>query len=480
MELKLYNTLSRTLEVFKPVTPGEVKMYACGITVQDHSHIGHARQAIVFDVLRKFLEFAGYKVTYIRNFTDVDDKIIAKAIAQGKESHEISEYFIAESQKDLAALKVDGATIEPKVTEHIPDIIAFIQRLVDKGHAYVSDGEVLFDVQSFEGYGKLSNRKLDDQVSDDPSPNKRNPQDFSLWKPAKPQEPFWESPWGPGRPGWHIECSVMSHKYLGETFDIHGGGHDLVFPHHENEIAQSEACTGKPFANYWIHNGLVMVNGQKMSKSLGNFYTIKDALAKFPVDVIRYVVLSHNYSTAIDFSEDIFLNARKRTHYFYKSLAQMDNIAALEGKQDPLLQETIAALTNGFTDAMCDNFNTARVIALWSDSFKAANDFIADKKTKPADKAYAVREFLKAFRIQANLMHLFDETPSEFLTTMKHSVITQNGITEAHIQAKITERAEARKNKDFARSDAIRDELATMKIALLDTPNGTEWDVIFD
>ncbi len=480
MEIKLYNTLSRTLEIFKSTKPNHVDMYACGITVQDYSHIGHARQAIVFDVIRKFLEFAGYSVTYVRNFTDIDDKIIAKAITQGKTATEISEFFIAESSKDLHSLKVDGATVEPKVTEHIPDIIAFIQRLIDKGHAYVSNGEVLFDVQSFKDYGKLSNRKLDDQVSDDVSPNKRNPQDFSLWKPAKPNEPFWDSPWGTGRPGWHIECSVMSHKYLGETFDIHGGGHDLVFPHHENEIAQSEACTGKPFANYWIHNGLVMVNGQKMSKSLGNFYTIKDAVAKFPVDVIRYVVLSHNYSTAIDFSEDIFLNARKRTHYFYKSLAQMDSIAGLQGKDENLLCDIITLLTSGFNDAMCDNFNTARVVALWSDSFKAMNDFITDKKNKPADKAFTVREFLKAFRIQAKLMRLFDEAPIEFLTAMKHSVIAQNGITEAQIQTKITERTEARKNKDFARSDAIRDELASMKIALLDTPNGTEWDVIFD
>ncbi len=480
MEIKLYNTLSRSVEIFKPIVPNTMKMYACGITVQDHSHIGHARQAIVFDVIRKFFEFAGYKVDYIRNFTDIDDKIIAKAALTGKKAHEISEFFIAESTKDLQMLKVDGATVEPKVTEHIEDIIAFIQKLIDKGNAYVSNGEVLFDVKSFDGYGKLSNRKLDEQVSEDETPNKRNPQDFSLWKPAKPGEPFWESPWGIGRPGWHIECSVMSYKYLGETFDIHGGGHDLVFPHHENEIAQSEACTGKPFANYWIHNGLVMVNGQKMSKSLGNFYTIKDALVKFQPDVIRYVVLSHNYSTAIDFSEDIFLNANKRTHYFYKSLALIKSITGLDGKKENLLPGIIDGMDAAFTEAMSDNFNTARVIANWSDIFKTLNELITSKTVKNNDKAYTLTLFLEAFARQTAILRIFDEDPAAFLQEFRQKFAASNSIDAAVISAKIAERTAARANKDFKRSDEIRDELKAMKIAVLDSQNGTEWDILLD
>jgi cysteinyl-tRNA synthetase len=291
MSIKVYNTLSKKVEEFIPLQPDRVTMYACGITVYDEAHIGHASQAVFFDVIRTYLVHKGHKVSYVRNFTDIDDKIIKRANETKKLASEISEKYIAETRNDLAKIKVRPADIEPKVTEHIPDIIAFIEALISKGFAYPSAGDVLFSVEKCADYGKLSNRTVEDLMGLELDSKKKNPADFSLWKAAKQGEPSWDSPWGKGRPGWHIECSVMARKYLGDTLDIHGGGIDLLFPHHENEIAQSESLTGKPLSRYWLHNGLVMVNNQKMSKSLGNFYTIKEALEKFEPDVIRYISL---------------------------------------------------------------------------------------------------------------------------------------------------------------------------------------------
>ncbi|HAH31884.1 MAG TPA: cysteine--tRNA ligase, partial [Elusimicrobia bacterium] len=300
--MKIYNSLTRAKEEFKQITPGEVKMYACGITVYDECHIGHAMQAVFFDVIRRYLEHIGNKVTYVRNYTDVDDKIIAKGVELGCDPLDVSARYIAESEKDMAALKVRPATHQPKVSDNIREIQDFISGLLAKGAAYVSSGEVFFDVPKFKDYGRLSGRKTEELLSEEaPVAGKRSPFDFSLWKPAKPGEPAWDSPWGRGRPGWHIECSALANKFLGKTLDIHGGGLDIIFPHHENEIAQSEALNSCKFANYWIHNGLVMVDNRKMSKSLKNFYTIKEALAKYQADVIRYMILSFSVSSNVNF-----------------------------------------------------------------------------------------------------------------------------------------------------------------------------------
>ncbi|MBU1118177.1 cysteine--tRNA ligase, partial [Patescibacteria group bacterium] len=363
--MKLYNSLSRKTENFVPLDPSMVKIYSCGVTTYDEIHLGHVRQAVVFDVLRNYFEYLGYKVIYVRNFTDIDDKIIKKANDKHQDPLELSDYYVQETVKDLRKLKVGDATFQPKVTETIPEIIDFIGALIDKGNAYVANGEVLFDVDSFAQYGKLSGRKTEDLVSGDESANKRKPYDFSLWKPAKEGEPFWDSPWGSGRPGWHIECSVMAKKYLGDTFDIHGGGLDLVFPHHENEIAQSEAANGKVLANYWMHNGLVNLNGKKMSKSLGNFYTVKDLLKKYTVDEIRLAVLSRGFSLPLNFSEKLFVTTRKKLYNFYKILSKIDSILSgtiPDFSVNWAKYEKIDKLESNFKTAMDDNFNTAKAI----------------------------------------------------------------------------------------------------------------------
>ncbi len=480
--LKIYNTLSRQLESFKSINENEVRMYACGITVYDESHVGHASQAIVFDAIRNILKYLGFKVTYVRNFTDIDDKIIRKAATSGKTANEIATFYIRDSSKDMAALKVRPADHEPRVTDHVPDIIEFIRQLVEKGYAYVNNHEVMFDVEKFTEYGKLSRQKLDQQVSTEDTPNKRKPWDFSLWKPAKEGEPSWESPWGPGRPGWHIECSVMANKYLGKTLDIHGGGLDLIFPHHENEIAQSEACSGQPFANYWVHNGLVMVDGKKMAKSLGNFYTIKDILKKFHPDIIRFTVFSNHYSSNIDFAESIFTTSSKRVYYFYKTLNTVDQLLKTfpPGDEINLLPEVIAGIREGFREAVLDNFNTARVLANFSELFTQINAFLSAPKPKMKQKAYTLRLFREEFKKVADVLGIFDEAPEAFIKEFKQRFLKEHNISAVEIEEKIAVRAEARKNKDFETADIIRQQMKERKIMIQDTPQGVEWDVILD
>lgn len=483
--LKINNTLTRKLEAFKPIEDKKVRMYACGITVYDESHVGHASQAIIFDTIRRILQYLGYHVTYVRNFTDIDDKIIKKANETGKTPTEISELYIQDSIDDLKSLKVRSADHEPKVTEHVPDIVNFIQEIIDNGFAYVQDGEVLFDVMKFhqeKAYGRLSGQKLDELVSADETQNKKNPQDFSLWKPHKEGEPFWESPWGPGRPGWHIECSVMASRYLGDTLDIHGGGHDLVFPHHENEIAQSEARSSKPFSNYWIHNGLVMVDGRKMSKSLGNFYTIKEIVKKFHPDIVRYTVFSNHYSSHIDFAESIFRNSSKRVHYYYKTLQAIDQaIATIQpANEDNLLPELIDGIQANFRAAVSDNFNTAKALASFSDLFAQLNTFITQKKPKMKQKIHTLKLFRQEFAKVAEVLGMLDENPAEFLESFRTRFLAENNLKLEDIQAKITERVEAKKNKDYETADRIREELNKQKIQLMDTPQGVEWDVHFE
>ena len=339
--MQLYNTLSRQKETFKPLTPGKVGLYACGVTVYDDCHLGHARSCVAFEVLVRYLERRGLKVTWVRNFTDIDDKILRRAQETGVPWKEVAERYIASFREDMTALGVPPAQIEPKATEHIPQILDLIRRLEDLGFAYgrQTGGDVFFRVRRFPGYGKLSGQKVEDMESGariEVDPNKEDPLDFVLWKASKPGEPAWDSPWGPGRPGWHIECSAMSMQYLGETFDLHGGGQDLVFPHHENELAQSEAATGKPFARYWLHHGLLTINAEKMSKSLGNFFTVKEVLARFPAEVVRFFLINCHYRSPLDFSDAALAEAETALLRLYTCLARIqDVLRALPGPEAP-------------------------------------------------------------------------------------------------------------------------------------------------
>ncbi|MBN1413412.1 MAG: cysteine--tRNA ligase [Spirochaetales bacterium] len=480
MALQIYNTLTKKKEEFTTLTPGKVKMYACGVTVYDESHIGHASQAIIFDVIRNYLEYSGYEVTYVRNFTDIDDKIIKKANETGKDALEISSHFIKRSQEDMALLKIRPATHEPRVSNHIPDIISFIEGLISKGHAYQAGGDVLFDISTFKEYGKLSKRKIDELINEDTGA-KKNPGDFALWKGVKPGEPSWDSPWGKGRPGWHIECSVMAKKYLGETLDIHGGGMDLVFPHHENEIAQSEALHDKPFSRFWIHNGLIMVNRQKMSKSLGNFYTITRAAEKAPTDVIRFMILSCHYGSNIDFMESNLTTASKRVHYFYRTLSKISQLCSSvkETDSEDLLKDLNTSMEKEFRAAMDDDFSTAKVIAFLSETFSQINEFLDDKSIKPGRKIHSLNNFKTGLLKVTSVLNILNDEPEAFLKSFRTLYLKNNGIDEKEITDLINKRSDARKAKDFTLSDKIRDELADKNILVQDTPSGTEWDILF-
>lgn len=479
--MKIYNTLTRVKEEFIPISKGVIKMYACGITPYDEIHIGHAVQAVVYDVMNAYFQYRGYEVNYVRNYTDVDDKIIKRANDEGKESTEVSSHFMKENSLDLDHLKVHKAGHEPKVTECIPDIIEYIQVLLDKGFAYVVDGEVFFDIDKYTKYGHLSNRKREDLINSEVSPNKRNNNDFVLWKPHKEGEPFWEAPWSKGRPGWHIECSVMAHKYLGDSIDIHGGGLDLLFPHHENEIAQSEAYSGKTFAKYWVHNGLVMIDGTKMSKSLGNFMTVKEALKDFFPEEIRYAILTHKYSSAIDFSDDLFRNVRKRLYYFYSTLAKMNEVIGASGKSDEsaTVPENIAKLESRFIEFMDDDFNSPRVISELADIFKDLNKVIISSKYSPVAKKYIFETFFKSFGTISKILRLFEEDPREYIDGLKKKVLADKNVAVEYINEKLSERQSAKETKDYETADKISSELRERGISIQDSPDSVTWDIIF-
>ncbi|HEX2769405.1 MAG TPA: cysteine--tRNA ligase, partial [Geobacteraceae bacterium] len=389
MPLRVYNTLTAGKEEFVPLRPGKVGMYVCGVTVYDYSHIGHARANVVFDVICRYLRFLGYDVTYVRNYTDIDDKIINRANSEGVPFNEITERFIREFDHDMAELGLELPTFQPKATEHVADIIALVNSLIDKGHAYAAGGDVYFCVEKFATYLKLSRRNLEEMQAGariEVGEKKRHPMDFALWKEAKPGEPFWESPWGKGRPGWHIECSAMSIRYLGETFDIHGGGKDLIFPHHENEIAQSEAATGHPFVRYWLHNGFVNINAEKMSKSLGNFFTIREVLERYDSEVLRFFLISAHYRSPLDFSDQNLTEAESGMERIYGALAGIDAVLAI-GEEAPgaginpdhlnvaerELLDKSDALPERFTEAMDDDFNTAQALGHIFDLVRCIN-----------------------------------------------------------------------------------------------------------
>lgn len=473
MSLKIYNVLNRKKEEFKPIEFGKVRMYACGITVSGEAHVGHAYQAIIFDIIRKYMEYIGYDVTYVRNYTDVDDKIILKARELNEDPTVFAEKNIESIEKDLKALGVDRPTIQSKATECIDDMIEFIKKLIDKGYAYsTKEGNVYFEVSKFQNYGKLSHQNLDEQlvaVRKELEPGKINDKDFALWKNAKDDEIWWESPWGKGRPGWHIECSTMSMKYLGESLDIHGGGRDLVFPHHENEIAQTEALTGKTFANYWIHNGLIKVNGQKMSKSLNNGILLKDLLKKYNFEVIRFVLENNIYRSDLNICDGIFEEKEKQLYLIYKVLNIIDK-SSINLSVDINSDEYKEVIKN-FENDMNDDFNYALAISRIFDYINRINKLITEKNCQEAlNIATAMKKTYK-------LLGLFSQTPEIFINEIKLKFLNENNIDEEYINDLISKRKEYKDLKKFEEADKIRDLLLEKSIVLNDTREGTFWDI---
>jgi len=486
MTLRVYNTLSGSKEEFVPLVPGKVGMYVCGVTVYDYCHIGHARANIVFDVVYRYLQYAGYDVTYVRNYTDVDDKIINRANERGIPAQQLAEQFIRAFDEDMAALGVKRATIEPKATEHIGDIIAIIRQLIDKGHAYAAQGDVYFAVGTFGDYLKLSGRNLEEMQAGAriaPGEHKRNPMDFALWKAAKPGEPAWDSPWGAGRPGWHIECSAMSTRFLGESFDIHGGGKDLVFPHHENEIAQSECAHGRPFAKYWLHNGFVNVNSEKMSKSLGNFFTIREILQKYDAETVRFFILSAHYRSPIDFSDRNLEEAQAGLSRIYEGLQAAQVALEGPGADDSTVSDEqgevigrLDALESAFCEAMDDDFNTALALGHIFDAVRGINRIVAAGWHLNSELVYDAlqRAAYRIVRLGA-VIGAFQSPPGEWLERQKAAGLAEAGLTPEAIEALIAERRQARQERNFARADQIRQELDARGILLLDGPEGTTW-----
>lgn len=478
MSLRVYNTMSSKKEEFQPRVPGKVGMYVCGVTVYDYCHIGHARANIVFDVIYRYLQFSGYETTYVRNYTDVDDKIINRANERGISSKELAEEFITAFDEDMDALGLVRPTHEPRATEYIDKIVEICQVLIDKGFAYASSGDVYYRVDKFDNYLQLSKRNMEEMQAGAriaPGDQKENPMDFALWKGAKPGEPSWESPWGAGRPGWHIECSAMSSSLLGDSFDIHGGGRDLIFPHHENEIAQSEGASGKPFVKYWLHNGFVNVDQEKMSKSLGNFFTIRDILKTYDAEVIRFFILSAQYRSPIDFSDQNLAEAQSGLRRFYEALESAE--AATEGiDQNDASSEEGAKVEVKFHEAMDDDFNTALAIAHLFDGVRTMNRFVATKKFRKNPELVAQVCDLHATILRlGEVLGLYRSQPTEWLEKVKLAGLKKLEITEEEIVDFIEQRLQARSGKDFARADEIRGELEAKGILLLDTREGTNW-----
>lgn len=471
MALKVYNSLKQKKEEFTPLEPGKVRMYVCGITAYDECHLGHARAAVVFDVIYRYLKHKGFDVTCVRNFTDVDDKIINKSNETGQSCQEITDHYIASYKKEMTRLNVQTPDHEPKATEHIQEMIELISTLEKKGYAYEAGGDVFFSVRKFSSYGKLSHKNIDELESGarvEINEQKRDPLDFVLWKKAKPNEPKWPSPWGEGRPGWHIECSVMSMKYLGESFDIHGGGRDLIFPHHENEITQSEGATDKPFARYWIHNGFVNINAEKMSKSLGNIRQIGAILDRWDPEVVRYFLLSAHYRSALDFTDEAMTNAQEALMRFYETLLRLQK--ALKG-MGVLHVDYERVLTKG----MDDDFNTTLVIGEIFRYVRQMNAKLDEKGNWDPDN---FQEIFRGVKLISDVLGIFGSNPQDFIDRQKKKGLAGTKLSETDIEVKIAERIEARASKDWKRADVIRDELAAHGIALKDNPDGTtSWTI---
>ncbi|WP_353683318.1 cysteine--tRNA ligase [Thermodesulfovibrio sp. 3907-1M] len=485
--MKVFNTLTGRLEEFEPINNRKVGIYACGVTVYDLCHIGHARSAVVFDVIVRYLRYLGYDVKFVRNFTDIDDKIINRANKEGVSWKEIAEKYTEEYYKDMDRLGIARADIEPKATEHIKEMIEIIQKLIEKGYAYqVDEGDaksVYFSVERFPSYGKLSKKKIDELMSGarvEVDERKKSPLDFALWKASKPGEPWWDSPWGKGRPGWHIECSAMSIKYLGETLDIHGGGVDLIFPHHENEIAQSEAFTGKTFAKYWIHNGFVTMNKEKMSKSLGNVLNIRDLLEIYDAEALRLFLLSSHYRSPIEFAHEYVKEAEATLDRVYSTMMRIEDLIASDSPKDEnnqdfkRIQSEFENLKSEFEKAMDEDFNTARAVAVIFEFIKELNRFM-DKKPSGKEEVNLLFNSKKIIRELGSVLNLFQREPIQWYRDLLK--IKKIEITEDEINRLIEERTQARKNKDWQRADSIREELFSKGIILEDKPGKTIWKV---
>ena len=480
--MKIFNSMTKKKEEFVPINGNNVTMYACGVTVYDLSHIGHARQAIVYSMMADYLRYKGYNVKYVRNYTDVDDKIIKRANEYGKNALEFSKEQIEETEKDMAGLHITEADVKTKASEYIDKIIEFVERLIEKGYAYKTEkGDVYYSVRKFKEYGKLSHRNVDDMLNGvriELEEGKKDPIDFALWKSAKPGEIYWESPWGKGRPGWHIECSVMALDTLGQTIDIHGGGRDLLFPHHENEIAQSESLTGKKFANIWSHCGLIKINGEKMSKSLGNSLTIRDALKKYDYETIKYVMFSKHYGSDVDLSDNDYSLAENHLNYFYTSIKEMnkyikDNLVKGYDVKDDIADSIIPK----FVENMDEDFNTTASIANLYNIFKYANNIMKTSKDKTKeDIANILRKILKNVHEVYSVLGLFDQNPDEYITKLKNKYLKELDIDEENIKQEIEKRAKAKQNKDFEKADKIRNALEAKGIILKDSKEGTSWD----
>jgi cysteinyl-tRNA synthetase len=477
MPLRVWNSLTDKKEELLPLHPNKVGIYVCGITVYDLPHLGHARFLVAFDIMVRFLRWEGLEVTYVRNWTDVDDKIIRRAVERGEDPSELAARFIQACREDMEKLNVLPGDVEPKATDHIPEMIALIGTLVAKGHAYASGGDVYFAVRSFPQYGKLSRRNLDDLRAGarvDPGEAKRDPLDFALWKATKPGEPgsvSWKSPWGPGRPGWHIECSAMAQRYLGISFDVHGGGKDLVFPHHENEIAQSEAASGQPLARYWLHNGFVTLDFEKMSKSVGNVKTLRDLLAHWDGEALRALLLSTHYRHPINFTESAVADADARVDYFYETLLKSESY--LEQKKWKGAASQVEEARARFRAAMEDDFNTAEALATLTALYSQLNARV-DAKAEVG----GVAALLHTARALGQVLGLVSRAPRDAVRQRRALAAARKGIDPAWVEERIAQRLEARRSRDFSRADAIRGEMLERGVELRDAASGTDWRVL--
>ncbi len=481
--MRVYNTLTGKKEDLVPLTPGKIGMYACGVTVYDVCHIGHARSAIIFDVIRKYLRFRGLDVKYVRNFTDIDDKIINRSKQEGIGWDEVARKYTGEYYRDMDRLGVGRADVEPKATEHIPEIVSIVCGLVEKGFAYVVDGDVYFEVKKFSDYGKLSKRDIEDMLAGarvEVDERKKNPMDFALWKSSKEGEPSWESPWGPGRPGWHIECSAMTMKHLGESFDIHGGGADLIFPHHENELAQSEAYTGKPFVKYWIHNGFITIDKEKMSKSLGNFFTIKEILDKFDPEVLRFFLLSTHYRSPIEFSDASLREAELSIDRYYTTLTRIEDFLKESSDkvkttaEEKTLEDVLSSFMDKFRESMDDDFNTALALGHIFELIREVNKYL-DSKPSGQKARELISKTADLLNQSGKVLNIFNRRPEEWYDALM--VTKRISFSKADILDKIKQRQDARHTKDWAAADSIRKELEAQGIILEDKKDGSTWKV---
>jgi cysteinyl-tRNA synthetase len=476
MNLTIHNTLSGGIEPLRTLRPGEVGLYVCGPTVYDRSHVGHARSVVFFDVVVRYLRFAGLKVTFVRNITDIDDKIIKRALDEGVPAHEIAERYIELFHRDVRALGCVEPDIEPRATEHIPEMLALITELERRGLAYRSEGDVYFAVNGFAQYGKLSKRRLADLMVGarvEVGEKKRDPLDFALWKASKPGEPVWESPFGPGRPGWHLECSAMSTKYLGQPFDLHGGGEDLVFPHHENEIAQSEGAAAKPFAAQWLHHAFVRINEEKMSKSLGNFLTIEEILKRMPPEAMRLFLVSTHYRSPIDFTDQGLADAQRACARLHETMARLED--ALEGAHDkpsPSDEHAVQLFRDGFIAAMDDDLNSARAIGVLFEEIREVNRLL------DAGEHGALPRHHQNLTRLTSVLGILRAPARAYLEDEKSRGIAEAGIQADEVERLIAERAAARKAKDFRRADEIRDQLLARGVVLKDGAGGTTWSTV--